>query len=378
MSIWKMENRKWKIILISLLGFLLIGLFPQPAEAEGITLSVSPSLLRVQIRPPAEAKASISIQNLGEDSVNLDLKLIPFRPSGDTGDIEYFDQNAFPDEFKKISKKIIITDQGLETSSIVLGPKQQKKLELQFIIPKDEIEADYYFSVIFFGHNLSQNENTNENEANTATPSAELPVEPELNTNLQLDSENNKNQNTSTINTGIAANVLLSIGTPNGSNFNSPLQASDIELTSPAFVQSGPVNFTLKIINRGRHVISPRGMILVKNIFGQIIGRIDLESANILAGASRSLSDSQTATSSSQLSPLNSHLSTPTILWPEKFLLGPYTATLNLAVSDEGPLVTKTIIFTALPVQILASSILLILFTAIIILRLKYRLKNDK
>jgi type II secretory pathway component PulF len=47
-------------------------------------------------------------------------------------------------------------------------------------------------------------------------------------------------------------------------------------------------------------------------------------------------------------------------IWPEKFLVGPYTATLTLSLSDSGPLFTKQIVFFAFPLEYLAAILLII------------------
>lgn len=348
--------------LFSLIFFLLIlniyylVLTTSFARAEGLSLSASHSLLQVQAIPPADAKSPFTLENTGDSSINVQVLFKPFHASRkENGEIEYINDNEIPDSYKKIFKQIHVTDDGIITSNFELGPKQKKNLELQFTIPKNESSSDYYFSVIFLA---SPNQEKLKNELDPVTNSNEEEPAP-----LNLDT-NTQNQNFSTINAGIALNILLSIGK------NQPQGAIE-EFSAPTLIKSGPVGFTVRIKNIGSRLFAPKSIILIKNVFGQTVGRVDIQPDNILPGSIRALTDSQTASNSSQLSD-------PKAIWPEKLLLGPYTATLSIAISDKGPLYNQSITFLALPVQLILGIIIAIIVTIIIFLRVRYHLKNDK
>ena len=61
----------------------------------------------------------------------------------------------------------------------------------------------------------------------------------------------------------------------------------------------------------------------------------------------------------------------PVAIWPEKFLLGPYKATLTIALSDSGPQFKKQIIFFALPAQYLLG--ILIIFTIVVFITIRIK-----
>lgn len=349
------NNMRYKIISLILLLHLYSFTFPlSSARAEELSLSVSHSLLQIQATSPSDTKSPITLENQGDNPVNIQVLFKPFRASGkENGEIEYINDFEIPDGYKKIFNQIHLTDNGIVTSNFELGPRQKKNLELQFTIPKNEASSDYYFSVIFLArHSLSDNGLTPQN----LTQENEISSSP--------NEENTQGQNLSIINAGVATNVLLSIG-----DKNQP-QAAIEEFTAPAFLKSGPVDFTVRIKNIGAHAITPKAIIFIKNMFGQTVGRIDIEPNNILADSIRSLTDTQTASSSSQSS-------TPKAIWPEKFLLGPYTATLNIAISDKGPVYNQSIIFLALPIQLIIGIILGIILTIAIFFRVRYHLKKD-
>lgn len=347
-------------VLILTIYYLLLT--TNTANAEGLNLNVSTSLLQIRAIPPSDIKSPIILENQGNNTISIQVLFKPFRADNkENGEIVYINDNEVSEAYKKIFNQIHITDNGIVTNNFELGPKQKKNLELQFTIPKNEVNADYYFSVIFLArHNpgddgLTPQSLTQENEANP--PSNE---------------ENTQNQNLSIINAGLAVNVLLSIG-----DKNHPQGAVE-EFSTPAFLKSGPVDFTVRIKNTGSRVFAPKAIIFIKNMFGQTVGRVDIEPDNILADSIRSLIDIQTASNSSfARRSLGEGGPFQKAIWPEKILLGPYTATLNIAISDKGPVYDQSIIFLALPIQIIISIILGIIITITIFFRVRYRLKND-
>lgn len=331
-------------------------LYSPSAHADGISLSVSPSLIHIQAIPPTDARTPITLENQGSKSLNIQILLKPFRASNkEDGEIEYLTE--IPDNYKKILSKIQVTDDGVATTRFELSPQQKKNLEINITIPKDEPVSDYYFSIIFLASKSADEDGVGSITPQLNNPTTESPAGP---------------QSFSAINAGIGINILLSIITQ-----DNPRGIIE-EFSSPSLLKSGPVDFTVKIKNTGSQVFAPKGIIFIKNMFGQVIGRIDLDSRNILAGSTRSLTDIPTASSSSNFSSPNSSSSLQKARWPERFLLGPYTATLNLALSDKGPIYNRSIIFFALPIQLIIGAILGIIIITIIFLRVRYRLKNDK
>jgi len=346
---------KYKVIFLCLiLHFTFYILHAPSAQAEGLSLSVSHSLLQIQAASPSDTKSPITLENPGDNSINIQVLFKPFRASGkENGEIEYISDFEIPDGYKKIFNQIHLTDNGIVTSNFELGPRQKKNLELQFTIPKNEASSDYYFSVIFLARRSAS---IGESAPQGSTQKNDAGSPP--------NEENTQGQNLSIINAGVAANVLLSI-----SDKNQP-QAAIEEFTAPTFLKSGPVDFTVRIKNIGTHVITPKAIIFIKNMFGQTVGRVDIEPDNILADSIRALTDTQTASSSS-------NFSSQKAIWPERFLLGPYTATLNIAISDKGPVYNQSIIFLALPIQLIIGIILGIILAIAIFFRVRYHLKKD-
>lgn len=332
-------NSKTVNLSLILLTFTLclLALGTRPVHAQGISLSTYPSTIQLRAEAKTEAKAGFMIENKSSNSVKLKVALKPFKAdTTNDGKLIYIEGND-----PAIFKQIQILDKEQPVASIELGPKQSKQLSLQIAIGQHEPDTDYYFSIIF----LADEPNKTQEASMDATAQSYAQA-------------------------GIAMNVLLHVGpkeTPHGY-----LE----EFSTPQFRTAGPVPFIAKIKNNGNHYFTPKGVILIKNIFGQTVGRIDLQNANILASTSRSLIGIPYDKSASADQSKKQNFSSQLPMWPEKFLLGYYTAELSVALSEEGPVLTNSVQFLAIPLHVLigiAITALLILFVS---LRIRRRLRE--
>lgn len=297
------------------LAYWVIGLlvywfiFPLTASAASLSLSVDPPIVEINTLSPSITKTDLSIQNKSNTQVAAQIQIKPFKARGENGELEFLKDSM-------MLKNIQVLDNGVPVENITLAPSQQKNLTLSISIPDNISVSDYYFSILFLSQNIS-------NPTSTSS----------LN---QL---------------GIASNVLLSVGpkeTPN---------ATLEEFSAKPFYAKGPVLFEIRLKNKGTHFIKPKGEVLIKNMFGQSVGKLDMFPVNILSGSIRGIPNdlyikeliSQGDSESKAQSALD--FQHPIVLWKEGFLLGLYTATLNISLSDDGPAFTKSIRFLAFPIQ---------------------------
>ena len=120
-------------------------------------------------------------------------------------------------------------------------------------------------------------------------------------------------------------------------------------------------------------------MVLIKNMYGQTVGKIDIASSNILGTSIRSLfalpePKSKPRDNDNQI--INSSEKTH-VIWAERFLLGPYNATLNLAMSEKGPMYRQTIYFFAAPTKLIVGIVVAIVLLLTIYYRIKARLRQN-
>lgn len=310
-------------LFIGLFVYSILGLFlPKPAFASQLSLGVYPPIIQINTTPPSAMKQNITILNQADTPVTVSISILPFTQSDEkNGQVQYLppSQTFFADPHIFDRMQLLEGDQPVTT--LDLAPKQKKNLTLHIGLPKDEPAGDYYFSILF-------------STANGGATSTDGSV----------------------LNGGIATNVLLSIGPTDKTT------GTLDEFSAPWFVENGPLAFKVLVNNLSHHFISPTGEILIKNMYGQLVGQVNLLPVNILEGTSRYVPSSNDSTLT-------------TALWPEKVLLGPYKATLVISLSPTGPLFRRTIYFLALPWQYLLGFVIALFIMGIIIYRVRERLK---
>lgn len=299
----KMQSYSPKLKVLLKILFICLTFNLDKANASSLSLSVNPSIIEINAIAPSNPTSNILIKNNSDNQIKLQIRLKPFKAKSENGELEYLAEDPY------IINNIRILDEGNSVDSITLDPSQQKNLTLRVNIPQESSKIDYYFSILFISDNTS-----------------------------------NPDSNVSLNQLGIASNILLSIGAKE--NPSAILE----DFSSKLFLEKGPIPFTIRIKNKGTHFIKPKGEIIIKNMFGQNVGKLDLTSINILSDSARTIQ----------------------LPWKENFILGLYTATLNLFLSDDGPRFTRSIHFLAFPFEGLII-ILVIIISAIII---KNRIKR--
>ena len=318
----KIKNSKLTIGLILFFTFYVLGfMFAQPAHAQSVDLGIYPPVFQIQAITPSNVKIPFSIQNFTDASVPLTISLKPFTADeAENGNITFLENPEYADPF--LPQRIQVFDGDNSIADLTLSPQQKKDLTLEVQIPSNEPKGDYYLSLVF-----------------------------------SSDTSGIGNRSSSQANIGIASNILLSIGPVGKASGNIE------DFSTPFLISKGPVQFTVRAKNTSDHFVTPKGDIVIKNMFGQNIGKINLLGVNVLANTIRRIPDSLQT---------NSTLS----VWPEKFLVGPYTATLTLALSDSGPLFTRSIVFFAFPLEYLAAILLIICLIIFIAIRINKSRRN--
>jgi hypothetical protein len=339
----KTDHFAVKCCLIILIGALMPFFFYKTVSADGVSLKVSPSTFRIQAKPPADVWAPFTIENQSNQSIHLKIGYKPLNPlASQNGNVTFLQNGqALSGQDSKIFQKIqIVDDNNVSHDTIDLGPGQKQRLRLRITLPEHEPSDDYYFSLIFL-ENQNGSNNTKKNQ-----------------------------KSISTLQTGIGINVFLAVG-----DIETP-QITVGNFTTSPFRESGPVPFTLTVYNDGRHFITPQGTIQIKNMFGQTVGKIDLQSSVILAGTGRMYIGSHTDTFASNFWNLEDQNMSQQFVWPEHFLLGMYTGNLFLSAGDKGPIYTKTIHFFAFPIKPASLILAILLILLFIIQRVKKKLSK--
>lgn len=317
--------RKLVLAIITILLLTATDLLvPTITNATDFSLGVYPPIMQIQADAPSVVTKDLTLVNASDSQLSVTLQLRMFAQTADNnGQVAYTTNQPYPD--KALFQKVQLLDNGNPIGGATLEPKQKKTLTLRIALPQGEQPADYYFSLLFVSNNP------------IATTT-----------------------NGSQINAGIAANVLLSIG-PKGAT-----TGFLNEFSAPHIVQTGPIPFTVSVNNTSDHYITPTGQILIHNMFGQLIGKVELLPVNILQHSSRYIPSKG-----------EENAAHPVALWNEKVLFGLYQAQLSIALSSQGPLFTKTVYFFAMPIPYLIGFILTLFIVGIIILRVREKMHEE-
>lgn len=334
----KILNFKFQIYRILLLLITLYTLYAIPytrqAYAGGLDLAISPPLIQITTDSPAVIKTPFTIENLSNDPIKMHIYLQPFKASvAQNGSIEFLKKGeAFGDD-PDIFDKIRILDKDKEIDSLEIAPKQDKTLVLQVNLPAHQPASDYYFAIIFLRPPDQQIEKSSSSQSTG----------------------------------GIGINVLLTV------SGKITAKGSIEEFSSPLVMERGPVPFTVKVKNTGSHVMAPTGSILITNMFGQTVGKVDLQPVNILAHSIRAIPDKgQNEDVENNQQQQTALVANPHAVWPESFLLGPYSATIRVKLSDDGPILKQTTYFLGLPIQ----AVLAVIIGVLVILLIRERVKK--
>ena len=224
---------------------LNFALFPRPAFAQSLSLSISPPIAEIMVMPGKQAIVAYTITNSSETDLVIIPKLVAFEPNGEEGLIR-FSKSTHP-----ISNYFSFDSGEKFEQPFSLKIGQEKQLSLKIAIPKDAFEADYYQTIVFSTQDLN-------NEADNNTGSI----------------------------TQIGSNLLLTI-----SNTGEPyLSASIEEFSSLKIIDSfSPINFNLRIKNSGNTLFKPFGGIKITGWLDQK-KEIKILEENILARSVRKIS----------------------------------------------------------------------------------------
>lgn len=321
----------WVLIFIV---FILVN--AEPAHAQQFSIGTYPPVIQASTLPPTVIKPKITLSNKTESELNLSVQLRPFRPTGKgDGSTTYPTSKSLPEYL--IFPKIKFFEGEIEINNILLGPNETKDITMQIDIDRDTPLSDYYFTVIFITDNtgLDQSENI------------QIPA-------------------------GIGTNVILSVGQNTSKDIK-------IELfSSPKFISSSPVPFTLLVKNQGENLVTPAGNVEIMNMFGQTVEKIPILPEYVLSKSSRFLVEENFASRSAGVNEFVDKLDNKNVLLFNKSgLFGKYEAKVNGIIFEEsGVTFSSSLVFYVIPIPYIAAIALSLTIIIVILLRLRQKKKK--
>jgi hypothetical protein len=279
-----------------------------------LPLIVAPARQSVNIDPGGTQDISVSFLNQAEVAIAGNIRVVNFIVSNDSGlPILLEDENSLPTKYAAADWVTLPANKG------VIRPNDILKVQARIKAPADAIPGGHYIAIYF-------------------EPTGSLP-----NPNLI----NNQKEGTQAVTSRITALVYIRV--------NGPINESALLKTFAAkkFIEFGPAEANVEILNRGSYHITPKGQITLQNWFGKTVDTFTLDEKNIFPDTSRSYTAS-----------LGSRL-----------MLGRYEITLTAVYGESNKVINQTIYFWAFPVRI---AIIVILSIVIIILLVRLVWTNLK
>ena len=313
------------ITVISLISTITVVPFvhaqqPDPATV-GQALEIAPPTLNLTADPGEVINAQISLRDISPVPIVVTSEVNDFTadPETEDGTPKVMLDSTEPSPYSLISWIAPLPP-------LTLKPRQVENLPVKITVPANAAPGGYYGTIRF-----------------TAQP-------PDM-------------QDTGVaLNASLGALIMVRV---NGDT-NEAMALSEFYVSKNgdrgSFFESLPITFTERIKNDGNVFEQPRGEILLKNIFGKTVAKINvnLENRNILPKSVRKFEQEFTAHDLGNT-----------------FMFGPYTAELSLTYGTNGQTVTGRTSFWILPwkliIGIIAAIIVLILVTKLLLQR-----HNDK
>lgn len=343
---FKIANSKFKIYILNL-KFLLLGVFllALPVRAQGLALGIWPPLLEVTIQPGKAITQVYKLVNEGETDLLLTSRVVPFKPLGEQGETEIWETQGEAKNTEEMSEDKLALEAvdwfSFQNANLALGEKfllpagATQEIVLKIKVPADAREDDYYLTLLF-----------------ETIPEAFLPA----GSGGQIEAK-------------IGSNILLTV-----SQTGEPLKKAVIKtfsIRNPQLVIGKLVlidsfsqpQFLLRLANTGRAFFKPQGAITTSGWLGQK-WVLNLLPENVLANSVRQIT-CQGGEEASGWFP------TPCRL-PAKFLLGKYTAKVELGLDEAGGKYQSELVFWALPIKLFLG--ILTIFLLLYILKSKLKI----
>lgn len=319
-----------KLILIIAFIFCVTSYMLQVTgvNAQQISLSFSPPLMEVFIKPGESIMLAYRLENHG-DPVIVKTKVLPFEPRGNDGGIEIKQEFSGPIRFG-------LNNANLEMEQpFFLKTKDSQQLLLNIRVPEGAPEGDYYYTFLAETQPAPGLEGTTGSQAKAA----------------------------------IGSNLLITVTKTGSVEIKSKIAIFDI-LTRFKFRFLGRtiniadsndrIPVVLIVENNGKNLIKPEGEIILRGNFGETAD-FDIVPQNILSQSQRLT----VATPSAEM-----EIKKPSSLVLSGFFIGSYKLSTSLTFGEGSPNLFASVSFFALPFRFIFAAIIAFLIISFIVRRL--------
>ncbi len=334
--------KKFIIILIAFfLSSIIYHLSSGVLYGQQVSLSISPPILTTYMKPGKSILIAYMIVNMGDPAI-LSTKVLPFEPSGNTGNIRIKDQFEGPIRF------------SLDNSNLQLGmpffmkTQDSQQILLRIRVPDGAPEGDYYYTLL-----------------------AETEPPPTL-----------EGINSTKAKATIGSNIIITVTNTGLINVNTKVTLFDIlgRFTINLFGKqykiidsNDPVPVILIVDNKGKNVVVADGEINLRGNFGEQ-AKYNLISLNILSQSQRLLlTNNPKAPNCNNTQNPPSYCRQPLSLYIPGFFVGLYKLSTTITFGENSPTIFASTSFIALPIKIGVGIFIVICIAIIIVNRFRER-----
>jgi len=315
-----------RFLFFTIIFLIIILLFPTWAIAQQVSLSLSPPLLELFIKPGKSIMVAYKLDNLG-DPAFINLKVLPFEAKDNLGNIRIKPEFEGPVRFSLDN-----SDLQLE-QPFFLKTNGSQQILLRIRIPENIVDGDFYYSLL----------------AETAPPTAGEGI------------------GSARAKATIGSNILVTIS--NSGNIDIKPRVVLFSTRGGVFDSFDKIPLVFIVENKGKNMIKPEGQITLKGNFGET-AKYDIISKNILAESQRLLE----ATPSAAIDCNNRRdakfcVSTSLVL--SGFFIGKYNLSTQVSFGENSPTIFGATTFYAFPFKIMGGVLLAILVIIFIVKRRK-------
>lgn len=237
-------------------AFLIGGLFlacllitPSNTEAQadpaGRSIAVVPPSFELFANPGESVSDKIRVKNDTDASTTYTVKVDDFKAVGEEGSVDIIDDQS--NTTYSLAKWVFA-----EPKSFTLKAKEEREIPFTINVPKNAEPGGHYGSILV-----------------------------QMGTDAQVTGGSG-----AAVASRVGSLILLRVS----GNVKEDASIESFK-TSKKYYQGSPVDFELRVKNKGNNHIKPKGTIVITNMFGQKVAEETLDGLNILPDAVRKMND---------------------------------------------------------------------------------------
>ncbi|MBI2051405.1 hypothetical protein HYT33_01450 [Candidatus Roizmanbacteria bacterium] len=332
------EGRSRNKFGMTIVTFAFFLLTLRPVFAQQVSLSISPPLLELVIKPGKSVLIAYRIGNFGDPTI-MKARVLPFVPVDSAGNIVLKEEFEGPIRFS-LDNADIQLDQA-----VFLNTKASQQFLLRIRVPEGAPEGDYYYT--FFG------------EAQPATGT--------------------EGTSASRAQARIGSNILITVSRSGRVDIKGKIAQFEVlsrftlklfEKSWRFFDSGDKIPVILIAANEGRNLVKPQGEIVLRGNFGEK-ATYKVHPQNVLSGSQRLLSATPSAEVNCDVKKPPAYCRRPISLLLSGFFLGSYKLSTTLSFAEGAQNVFAQTSFIAFPFKFVLGLFGALFVVALIVKRVR-------